>query len=615
MNKIIKSGLMLFGAVLAFSACTDDYEYDGFAKVAGNQVYFDKNKAVSDIELDVEATSFPITLGRAVSTEAITVPLSVTKPDNSIFTIPTQASFAAGESTTTINVTYNPADIVYGNYETITLALGDSTYSTPYGLSSYTFNVGKTAWVDYGIAQYREDCMTTWFTVDNVVYDVAIQKNTIEEGVYRLVNVYGGAYPYNTPDDYDGSKDYYMTINASDPDMVYVIGGYTGMDWSYGEVWLTSYVDYYLRTGKTIDEVKSEHPELFGKLEDNVITFPSRSFLISMDDYNDGGLYYANNNGMLAIALPGGVIADYAVAAQYEGKFVAADGSEQVLAGGMFGEDIASAKAFLVQDKLTLEALTAILNGETEGADMSLSEIEDEDYVFSGSVYLPMAADAPTGTYTIVVVGYDADGEAQEYDYTEFKYQNPSDSAPTYSPWAKGDYTYTLFFADEDEEGNVVPYVDEGLLISRGDSNPNRFKVEHWGYDVDFYFEFQEDGSILVDDQETGYVHSSVGMIYVDDLVDYTGGTEYGQSYYDEETGTFHFAVIYYYADSQAHSVGFGEETLQVTGAAANARFAEAKRKAMADGFKGKSVSRKMNKMDRKRINPMGHTPVLSRLK
>ena len=181
-----------------------------------------------------------------------------------------------------------------------------------------------------------------------------------------------------------------MTIYASDPDMVYVRGGYTGMDWTYGEVWLTSYVDYYMRTGKTLDEVKTEHPELFGKMVDNVITFPARSFLISMDNYNDGGLYNANTNGMLAIALPGGVIADYAVAASYLGKFVNADGSEEIKAGGMFGEDIASAKAFLVQDKLTSEALTAILSGETEGYDMELAEIEDDDYTFGGSAFMTL---------------------------------------------------------------------------------------------------------------------------------------------------------------------------------------------------------------------------------
>ncbi len=609
MNKIIKSGLMLLGAVLAISSCTSEYDYDGFAKVSGNQVYFDKNAAVSTIEIDPQGTSFPIVLGRAVTTEAITVPLIVTQPDNSIYTIPKQASFAAGESTTTINVTYDPANIVYGNYEDITISLGDSAaYATPYGLSTYSFKAGRTAWVDYGTALYREDCMTTWFSVENVVYSVALQKNTVEEGVYRLVNVYGGAYPYNAPGDYDESQDYYMTIYASDPDMVYVRGGYTGMDWTYGEVWLTSYVDYYMRTGKTLDEVKTEHPELFGKMVDNVITFPSRSFLISMDNYNDGGLYYANTNGMLAIALPGGVIADYAVAATYLGKFVNADGSEEIKAGGMFGEDIASAKAFLVQDKLTSEALTAILSGETEGYDMELAEIEDDDYTFGGSTFIPMAADAPTGTYTIVVIGYDADGEAQEYDYTEFKYQNPNDSAPTFSPWAIGDFTYTVFFTEEDENGEEIPYVDEGLTILRGDSNPNRFKVEHWGYDVDFFFEFQEDGSVLVDDQPTGYVHSSYGMVNVRDYVTAAGTTEQGQSSYDAETGTFKFLVNYYVS---AGSFGSGFETLEVKSAAVNARLAEAQRKAMAKG--AKPVTKKSVKVDKTNVNPLNYTPVLYR--
>ena len=612
MNKIIKSALMLLGTVLAISSCTSEYEYDGFAKVSGNQVYFDKNAAVPSIEIDPEGNSFSIALGRAVTTEAITVPLTVTQPENSIFTIPRQASFAAGEATTTIKVTYDPANIVYGNYEDITISLaGDSAaYTTPYGLSTYSFKAGKTAWLDYGTALYREDCVTTFFSAGNPVYEVPLQINTVVDGVYRLVNPYGAAYPANEPGKYDTSKDYYMTIHAEDPDFVYIVGGYTGMDWGYGEFWISSYVDYYLRTGKTVDEVKSEHPELFGTLKDNVITMPARSFLLSMDNYNDGGLYYANNNGLFAIALPGGVIADYAVAATYLGKFINADGSEEIKAGGLFGEDIASAKAFIVQDKLTSEALTAILSGEAEGYDMELAEIEDEDYTFGGSTFIPMAADAPTGTYTIVVIGYDADGEAQEYDYTEFKYQNPNDSAPTFTAWATGDYTYTLFFTETDDEGNEQPYVDPDLNILRSDSDPNRFKVEHWGYDVDFYFEFQEDGTILVDDQETGYVHSSVGMIYVDDIVDYTSSTEYGQSYYDESTGTFHFALVYYWLDDKYHAIANGEETLQVKDAGVNARLAAAKRKAMAPKS-GKSVRKISKKVLDIRVNP-ANIPALS---
>lgn len=610
MNKIIKSGLMLLGAVLAFSSCTSDYEYDGFAKVSGNQVYFDKN-APSTVELSTQASSFPITLGRAVTTEAITVPLTVTQPENSIFTIPKQASFAAGEATTTINVTYNPDDIVYGNYEDITISLaGDSAaYTTPYGLSSYSFKAGVTAWVSYGTGLYREDCMTTFYGVDNLVYQVPVEKNTIQEGLYRIVYPYGELYGYNEPGDWDESKTYYMTIDASDPDMVYILGGYTGMAWSYGAVWISSYVDYYLRTGKTLEEVKASRPDLFGTLKNNVVTMPARSLLISMDDYNDGGLYYANTNGLFAIALPGGVIADYAVAAAYLGKLINADGSEEIKAGGYFGEDIASAKAFLVQDKLTSESLGAILGGEVEGYDMALEEIESEDYTFGGSTFIPMAADAPTGTYTIVVIGYDADGEAQDYDYAEFKYQNPSDTAPTYSPWAIGDYTYTVFFTDEDEEGNEIPYVDEGLTIFRGDSNPNRFKVEHWGFDVDFFFEFQEDGSVLVDDQPTGYVHPSYGMVNVRDYVTAAGTTEYGQSSYDEETGTFKFLVNYYVS---AGSFGSDIETLEIKSAAVNARLAEAKRNAMAKGAqKGKSATKKTPKLDKTQVNPLNYSPVL----
>ncbi|MBR3093952.1 MAG: hypothetical protein IKG99_13150, partial [Bacteroidaceae bacterium] len=117
-------------------------------------------------------------------------------------------------------------------------------------------------------------------------------------------------------------------------------------------------------------------------------------------------------------------------------------------------------------------------------------------------------------------------------------------------------------------------------------------------------------GTILVDDQETGYVHSSVGMIYVDDIVDYAATTEYGQSYYDESTGTFHFALVYYWLDDKYHAIANGEETLQVKDAGVNARLAAAKRKAMAPKS-GKSVRKISKKVLDIRVNP-ANIPALS---
>lgn len=158
-------------------------------------------------------------------------------------------------------------------------------------------------WESMGMATYREDLMTTIANVENLVYEVEIQVNTETPGLYRLVNPYGAAYPYNEEGDYDASKNYYMEIDASNPEQVTVGLSYTGLDWGKGELAIWSLAGYYMANGKTAEEVAAAG--YFGKLENGVITFPVKSLLISMPDIQDGALMYANTNGKFAVALPG----------------------------------------------------------------------------------------------------------------------------------------------------------------------------------------------------------------------------------------------------------------------------------------------------------------------
>ena len=217
---------------MVFSACTNDYTYDP-ATVSGSQVYF-SDQLPTIQEISTKASSFEVEVLRVDTKDAISVPLTVNKPDNSIFTIPSSVSFAAGQASAIIPVSYDPTKVEYGNYEDITLSIADANMATIYGLSSYSFKAGATAWVDYGTALYREDLITTFFGVDNIVYEVPIQKNVVEEGYYRLVNPYGKYYAYNDPGDFDETTDSYLTINATDPNWVYVEDSPTTTNWGYG---------------------------------------------------------------------------------------------------------------------------------------------------------------------------------------------------------------------------------------------------------------------------------------------------------------------------------------------------------------------------------------------
>ena len=152
-------------------------------------------------------------------------------------------------------------------------------------------------WRSLGMATYTEDCVTTYFNVENVSYQVEVREKTDQPGLYRIINPYGAAYPYNEEGDYDTSKEYFIEIDATDPEGVYMPGVYgTGMNWGYGEFSISSLAYYYMATnGATFEEVKDAG--YCGVLADGVITFPAKSLLISLAEYNGGNFYYANNNG------------------------------------------------------------------------------------------------------------------------------------------------------------------------------------------------------------------------------------------------------------------------------------------------------------------------------
>ena len=185
--------------------------------------------------------------------------------------------------------TYNAVAITYDDYDNM-LDVHTMEFE-------FTVGNGDDNWVSLGMATYTEDCVTTFFNVENVSYQVEVREKTDQPGLYRIINPYGAAYPYNEEGDYDTSKEYFIEIDATDPEGVYIPGIYgTGMNWGYGEFSITSMAYYYMAAqGATFEEVKDGG--YCGILADNVITFPAKSLLISLAEYNGGNFYYANNNG------------------------------------------------------------------------------------------------------------------------------------------------------------------------------------------------------------------------------------------------------------------------------------------------------------------------------
>jgi hypothetical protein len=535
-------------AFVGLTACgDDDAKYTPAEQEPGAQVYFPSTNS-SSVSLSTANTSFNVIVNRVVTDEATTVPVTVTGNDEGYYTVPSSVSFAQGESTATLAVSYDPEVVGYDNYTSLTFTLA-SEYTTEYGMSSYTVKVGIPApWKSLGQCTFVEDFLTTFYGIENIAYNVEIQENMLQPGYFRLVNAFGEAYPYNDPGDWDDSQDWYLEIHAEDPDGVYMSVQETGMAWSYGMFTVGSLAGYYIeRQGKTLEEMKAAG--YTGTYKDGIITFPAKTMLVGMADYNNGGLYTANTNGAFKVVMPGIVLADYSVEVAYAGKYTNAAGEDAGVIANLnsVGADVDFVRLAVVPGTDTDYAYEAARSENVDVVDVDPS---------TAQALVPFTEAPEDGKYILVAISYSGK-VAQEASYATFKYVSSGEAAETWTAQYVGNYTYTQFFGSEDE-----PAVDEGLVLYQSDKDANRWKIEHWGYDADFIFTFdQTTGEILVQDQETGYEYGSYGMVMVDDIVDYTGSQNYGYSYY--ENGAFHFNVVYYVS---AGIFSYGEETFELTG-------------------------------------------------
>ncbi len=579
MNKIFKyvsmSVVCLLGVALA--SCSDnDYEYSAPKAETGEQVYF-PNTLSEEVEISTSANSFTVPVRRNNTSDAATVNLTFQADSANICTVPSSVSFAAGDSVAYITVSYDPTKVVYGTYAGGTISIADTALTTVYGQSSYTFKAGVTAWVNMsGKATYREDLVGSFFNVDNVTYEVGIQKSVLTEGLYRLVNPYGAAYPYNQEGDYDTSKDYYMEINASDPNFVYVGDYYSEMHWGdYGQFHFISFVQYYLNRGNTLAQVKQAHPEYFGTLSDGVITMPAESMLIGLANYDDGGLYISNNNGLFAVALPGYAIADYTVAVEYAGRFTDPSLNDFADLNVTLSSDIATAKVALVSNTDWAANADAIVSG------INSDSIASTSITASGLV---RSAYAATDNYVVVVVYYDAAGNMKGYYASEaIKLTSSKDAIEQFSDVYGGTLTLgakdlSADFSSTGAWGVLLGQaVTQEAIISQSQSDPTHFKLAPMfqeGYPLEFYYDANT--GVITVDQCPIYASDELSLVASDIVTWYMaianrdlGQLGYG-SYFDSATNTFHFQLTIAKPGYTGY-YSIEEETFEITATAAKA--------------------------------------------
>ena len=502
--------------------CSDD-DADYAGAVDGAQVYFPTSTATT-YTLSAETNSVSVAISRVDTNGAIDVPVTLTAADPayaSLFRGASDVIFADGASTAPYTISFDRDALEDGAAYSLALTIDDANLTTPYGASTLNISLRvPEPLVLLGTGLFRDDVVTTFFSVDNVEYEVEIYENTKRPGFIFLKNVYTYLYPYNDPGDYV-EEDKYFEINIADPNNVVIPQQGLGMDWGYGEFYVQSIEG--------------------GTLKDNVITFPTQGLVVAMLDYNDAGFYYSNGNGLFRVALPGAVLTDYSVEITYAGRFTDPSNNNFAVAEVSGGEDVEYIEIGMAATDNAQAVLNAMLAGQLETV-----RVEGR----SGSAQLPLAED---GTYTLVAVSYGG-GEAQEAASTSFKFY--AGTAPELSPldqeYTADDFygiskqelfkTWIMWAIDPDDEDGITDrqpftyvsfsesdedFVDAGELY-------DMINIEGFGLGItedDAHLWEYYNGIIL-----NFYMHENIGNWngYYVNYIPYVGGMGSYSAFYDE---------------------------------------------------------------------------------
>lgn len=547
LNKIITKALLAITAVAGFASCSsDDYE---MASVPGNgQVYF-SNVASSEILLEENQNKVEVEVKRVKTDGELTVNVQTTDASG-LFTAASNVTFAAGESTAKLPISFDFSKLESDKDYPVTLKLLGDTCS--YGDNSITVNIKYAPWTEWKEMGGGDVLTYTYKTYVSGEYEqpTYFRVSMLNENKAQL-KLEDWFYGVDLIVDWDKSTNE-LTVSPQ-------FSGYVHS--SYGSVYVADAYTYYTQIrGKEVpyENYRSYYDEEKGQ------------FCLNLSYYVSAGSF---GNDYEILQLPGYTQSDYSINIEDGGSYKSGKKLGQVFNITM-GSDLSSLKYAVFAGTLSDEEITEKANGIFSG------EIESTSTSESG--YKLELVDAE-GDYTLIAIGYDADSKWQATEAIEFTVKSP-EAEKTWKAISTGDYEYTLLFGTEDE-----PETDAGLTLYQCNEDPTLYKIEHWGYDVDFMFTMDESGKVEVLDQETGCEHPNYGMIMVGEAANYNSKYSKYSSSYDSSTGTFSFGIAYYV---EAGPMVVGYETFTINNSS-SARSGAHLRKVKVSGKKVTALANK----------------------
>lgn len=412
MKKLFKNSYIALAVLaLGFSACTEQVEYTPAEVPATDQVYF-SNANATKMDIAIDATSFDVYVSRIATDKAASVAVTVNADSlaNAWFEFPETIEFAENDTVVAYNVALKDGAVLeYSNYCNISLEIADETITTPYGNSTFTFQVGVPApWGEW---------------------------EKLEGGVYNFSLYVGGSYAipvYYREHMIDNTKAQFLfgtTAIGTNSDIVVDYNKATGNcevpaaqyfldNETYGPVFVSDLVHYPFvikdDDGNPIEMTYDEYP----------CTFDSEKglFTLNLIYYVDASLgsaasgYFAK--GEETVQLNGYYIPDYSVKLAYKGNYVDETGLNNAVISAVKGVDVA-------QYLMTVVGADADVNATIQG--MLAGTVACDTLTEGGFYAYPMTE---SGNYRALAITFDAEGSPIELATADFEFWLAGDSNP-----------------------------------------------------------------------------------------------------------------------------------------------------------------------------------------
>lgn len=192
-----------------------------------------------------------------------------------------------------------------GLYTVVAITFSDNGTPLEWDFAEYTYTPSSNeGWTSLGEGEFKTDMFESLFDLNVPAYQVEVQQNNENPALYRIVNPYGENCPYPELSLRAEGFDIYLVFDTTNPDRVFFKPTNLGID-TGGSWWIACNDGYFTEE----IEGKKAPASSFGKLAEGVISFPTKTVLVTCEEISvfggeDGNWYYGNGSGNLSLTLP-----------------------------------------------------------------------------------------------------------------------------------------------------------------------------------------------------------------------------------------------------------------------------------------------------------------------